>query len=648
MKNFKYSNKAKLIAYVLLLIFSIPVALSGIYLSENSDTILSKHYYDTTEFKTEFEPLIAKALSMNLMYTQLNDDSTQIYQFEKKQLDKRIKSIQNELNKYVNFYYYIENSMVKGYFTNFFVDDAIKMLKKQSTLIYINEFKTDKLSIERENIHEMLKGTPYNIYAAVVDKLIPGDAFYELAQKFHNVKVNYPYILPVFIVSMLVVITLFIYLVSVTGRKEKKGIIAKLLNDRIFTDIYTVAMLIIYAISYQALVQFSYKLEVLIPLIIVFSIDVLLGVSYALSMIRQILTRTILKNTLVYKIYLVIKRAAAILRETRVLKGWFIILLLLYGFINGFLIIQYDHNPGFLVLLLIFTVNAFAVGLVIKWSISLAKIINAVKEISSGNIDYEFDTSKISLTFLAFAQSIKSLGQGLNKAVSEAVKAERMRTDLITNVSHDLKTPLTSIINYVDLLKNEVPCSSKSQEYLAILEEKSARLKVLIEDLMEASKVSSGNIAVNLDNLDLNQLMIQALGEFQEKLEASSLEVILESKEKNVFILADGRHMWRVAENLLSNVVKYSMPNTRVYISIEKKTDKGVLTIKNISKVPLNISPEQLTERFVRGDESRTTEGSGLGLSIAQSLVKVQNSNLEIEIDGDLFKVTVEMPLITE
>ncbi len=643
LKNFKYSNKAKVIAYILILIFATAAALSAIYLSKNSDLITSKYYYDTLEFKLEFEPLVAKAISLNSNYEQLKNS----YEIAKNKISTRIKSIQNELNKYVNFYYYIENSNNKGYFTNLHVDNALDILKNQSTLITFNEFETDKLSFGREHIYEMLKGTPYSIYAAVVDTLKPGDAFYDLAERFQNINKNYPYILAAFLLSLAAAIALFIYLSVVTGRKEKKGRIARLLNDRIFMDLYTAALLLIYAISYQALLQFSFKLEILIPLILVFIIDVLLGVSYALSMIRQIKNRTILKNTLLYRIYQFIKNTAVILREPHILKGWFIILLLFYGLMNVLLTSVYTDIDNTFLIFLIIVLNISAVCLVVKWVSSLLRIISAVNEMSKGSLNYTFDTSGISLTFAGFAQSIKNMGDGLNKAVSEAVKAERMRTDLITNVSHDLKTPLTSIINYVDLLKNEIPCSSKSQEYLAILEDKSARLKVLIEDLMEASKVSSGNIAVNLDNLDLNQLMIQALGELQEKLEASSLEVILESKEKNVFILADGRHMWRVAENLLSNVVKYSMPNTRVYVSIAKIADKGVLTIKNISKTPLNISPEQLTERFVRGDESRTTEGSGLGLSIAQSLVNIQNGNLAIEIDGDLFKVSVQIPLTT-
>jgi hypothetical protein len=250
LKNFKYSNKAKVIAYILILIFATAASLSAIYLSKNSDLITSKYYYDTSEFKAEFEPLVTKAISLNSNYEQLNNS----YEIAKNKISTRIKSIQDELIKYVNFYYYIENSNNKHYFTNFHVDNALDILKNQSTLIYINEFETDKLSIEREHIKVMLEGTPYNIYAAVVDTLMPGDAFYDLAVKFQNVRVDYPYILAAFLAALTALVILFIYLSVVTGRKEKKGKITRLLNDRIFTDIYTIAMLIIYAISYQVLI----------------------------------------------------------------------------------------------------------------------------------------------------------------------------------------------------------------------------------------------------------------------------------------------------------------------------------------------------------------------------------------------------------
>jgi signal transduction histidine kinase len=223
-----------------------------------------------------------------------------------------------------------------------------------------------------------------------------------------------------------------------------------------------------------------------------------------------------------------------------------------------------------------------------------------------------------------------------------------MKTELITNVSHDLKTPLTSIINYVDLLKKEQLNNENAEEYLDVLEEKSARLKQLVEDLIEASKATSGNLAVCAEKVDIHQLVMQAYGEYEEKIEKAGLDIRMNAAEKELFALADGKHMWRIVENLLSNALKYSMPNSRVYISIDKSEHYGILTIKNISAYPLEISPEQLTERFIRGEASRTTEGSGLGLSIAQGLTILQGGRFKVDIDGDLFKVTVEIPLWIE
>lgn len=196
------------------------------------------------------------------------------------------------------------------------------------------------------------------------------------------------------------------------------------------------------------------------------------------------------------------------------------------------------------------------------------------------------------------------------------------------------------------MLKKEDLCNEKAQGYVGVLEEKSARLKQLVEDLVEASKASSGNLAVRIEKVDLHELVLQACGEYEEKIKKAELDVRVVVADKKTLVYADGKHMWRIVENLLSNVTKYSMPNSRVYINIAKGHEYGILTIKNISAFPLDISPEQLTERFVRGDASRTTEGSGLGLSIAQSLTVMQGGHFRIEIDGDLFKVIVEMPLL--
>ena len=240
-----------------------------------------------------------------------------------------------------------------------------------------------------------------------------------------------------------------------------------------------------------------------------------------------------------------------------------------------------------------------------------------------------------------------SISRGLKAAVTEQVKAERLKTDLITNVSHDLKTPLTSIISYVDLLKRENIESPRVQEYIAVLEQKSARLKNLT-DLVEASKASSGNISLELIPIHYTEILQQSLGEFEDKLAARSLQVLTNLPQEDILILADGRQLFRVLENLLNNCCKYALQGSRVYVDLQKGEEEATFTMKNISEAPLNVSPEELTERFVRGDVSRSTEGSGLGLSIAKSLTKLMNGKMRIEIDGDLYKVSLSFPLVKE
>lgn len=227
------------------------------------------------------------------------------------------------------------------------------------------------------------------------------------------------------------------------------------------------------------------------------------------------------------------------------------------------------------------------------------------------------------------------------------MKSERFRTELITNVSHDIKTPLTSIINYVDLLQKEDIDNEKVREYLDVLDRQSSRLKKLIQDLLEASKASTGSINVELEELDAAVMLSQVAGEYKEKFEKNNLDLIIKNDVTPVMIQADGRHLWRVFDNLMNNINKYAQPGTRVYIDIIPKDSGAIITFKNVSATPLNISSDELKERFVRGDSSRNTEGSGLGLSIAESLMKLMNGTLELTVDGDLFKVTLEFdPLI--
>ncbi len=268
------------------------------------------------------------------------------------------------------------------------------------------------------------------------------------------------------------------------------------------------------------------------------------------------------------------------------------------------------------------------------------EITKQVEMMRKGNMNVSIKCTNSELEELG--ENINHLKQGMEKAINESIKAERLKTDLITNVSHDLKTPLTSIINYTDLLKKEKIENENVKKYIDILEKKSKKLKILTEDLIEVSKISSGNETVALEKIDFKELVLQANGEFAEKFEEKNLEVISNLPKEAVIVDLDGKKMWRVLENLYQNVYKYSLENTRVYVDLIVN-DHIVFTIKNISKEKLNISPDELMERFIRGDSSRHTGGNGLGLSIAKDLSKLNGGTLSIQIDGDLFVAKIKL-----
>lgn len=290
--------------------------------------------------------------------------------------------------------------------------------------------------------------------------------------------------------------------------------------------------------------------------------------------------------------------------------------------------------------------NVLAGWVIAKDAIARQKIMEGLEKISDGELNYKINLDDMNILHLDMAEQINQVGSGLEAAVEQSLKNERTKTDLITNVSHDIKTPLTSIINYVDLLKREKIQDEKIKGYIDILDQKSQRLKHLTEDLVEASKISSGNVTLELTRMDFNEILQQALGEFEERFEKRGLKVIVTKPESSMVIEADGRRIWRIVENLFQNVVKYAMHDTRVYVELTQTGRNMAFTVKNISENPLNISAEELTERFIRGDVSRSTEGSGLGLSIARDLTVLQKGQFDIYLDGDLFKVTVTFGLI--
>ena len=288
-------------------------------------------------------------------------------------------------------------------------------------------------------------------------------------------------------------------------------------------------------------------------------------------------------------------------------------------------------------------VAGFCIVGVLYGARAFGQLRDAAKRMSQGNLDVKINPDTLEGCFRDFARDLNALSDACITAAREQLKSERMKTELITNVSHDIKTPLTSIINYVDLLK-KAKTEQERQEYLEVLDRQSARLKKLIEDLMEMSKASTGNVAVDLQPTDVVESVNQALGEYADRFDKLGLNVVFRKSGESVTALCDGKLLWRVLSNVLSNVVKYAMPNTRVYLDLTGSEFKVQLALKNISREELNISAEELMERFVRGDESRNTEGNGLGLNIAKSLMEVQNGSLDLVVDGDLFKVVLTLP----
>ncbi len=301
-----------------------------------------------------------------------------------------------------------------------------------------------------------------------------------------------------------------------------------------------------------------------------------------------------------------------------------------------FVCVSFGHDGAFLLLLLV--VHALLGVGILYLAIGLRKLQKGGQALAEGQYDHTVDTQRLWGDFRRHGENLNAVQQGVRKAVAEQMKSERLKTELITNVSHDIKTPLTSIVNYVDLLKKENVENAAAREYIDVLDRQSQRLRRLTEDLVEAAKAATGNVAVSWEATDVNVFLHQVMGEYEQRLRQAGLEPVLTTDEAAPRIMADGRLLWRVMDNLLGTVCKYALPGTRVYVSASLQGYKVRLTVKNISRTPLNVSADELTERFVRGDASRSTEGSGLGLNIAASLVKLQKGEFNLTVDGDLFK----------
>ena len=464
---------------------------------------------------------------------------------------------------------------------------------------------------------------------------------------------------PLAIVFIALVLACLIFLFCAAG--HRKGETEPRLNpvDRIPLDIYAAAVVIacIFIFTFCTRYLFdanAYNYSIYIQLVLLALALGGLAFGLILALLLSFATRVKCgkwwRNTVIYRVLRLIWRVVKAVwhwfgRVGRMIPiVWRTALIMLGLFTIGFIlfILMYDQSGGWLLIGLFYAIVIYAAAIFGAWQMKSIK--KAGQQLAEGNYNEKIDTRRMYWEFKSHAENLNSIGDGLSKEVAQRMKSERLKTELITNVSHDIKTPLTSIINYVDLLQKSAT-EEERREYLAVLDRQSHRLKKLTEDLVEASKASTGNMSVNLAPTNTQEIINQSYGEYSAKLEAGRLNTVINIPEPVPVIMADGRLLWRVIDNLFNNVVKYALPETRVYVDVHVEGSEAVISMKNISRAALNISAEELMERFVRGDASRSTEGSGLGLNIARSLTELQHGKFSISTDGDLFKAEIRLPL---
>ena len=497
---------------------------------------------------------------------------------------------------------------------------------------------------------EYIHTADINVYIA--EDMKHNDTFSLVAKIIHiGFKLQYFMIL-IAVLSLGILIALFSFLFCAAGHNSDGRVKLNYL-DKLPFDVYSVFVAVVVMANLVLISEMGYnQVPAIAFLFMLACIDYCIGLGYLLSIATRIKTGTLFKNTLIYRIFKGLKdflrKPISFLKFTvlnlSVVKKTILIIIgiafleLLFIIYARAMIYRYEWD---FVILAVVVISLILFAVLLYFAVVLQKIKKGGEEISGGNLGHKIDTQYMFGDFKEFSENINNINSTLQIAVNERMKSEHFKVELITNVSHDIKTPLTSIINYVDLIKKEEIENETVIGYLQVLDRQSGRLKKLVEDLVEASKASSGNLPVELTPCNVGVLLTQTIGEFEEKLQKAGVTPVLKMSSENVTVLADGRHLWRVFDNLLNNVCKYAMEGTRVYITVAENSKGTEIIFRNISKYQLNITAEELMERFVRGDKSRNSEGHGLGLSIVRSLLELQNGRLELSVDGDLFKATV-------
>lgn len=533
----------------------------------------------------------------------------------------------------------------------------------------IKDALTDTGWLEEENQEKTLAERNLRIVVTItVDPALSKEDDYALIYRHAESFYDYRNVIPVVCGTACVLALLcFIFLLCSAGHKNgREGIVPGVLNE-IQLDLYTVIVLIgafigLYIGVGWIGINLTNVLE-LIMLLVIFSLEVVWCTIYCMEVATRLKLGNWWQNTLVYKVLRFFTRICkGLFRSLKtLLRGtpmvWRTVLLCLVVCLVEFLgLIAFYRYSG--ILLFFWGLEKVILCVAVTFAAILCKNLQEGSEaLAEGDLNYHLDTSHMILDFKEHGENLNRIGEGISAAVEQRMKSEHLKTELITNVSHDIKTPLTSIINYADLIGKEVASDevemddAKEQrisEYAEVLLRQSKKLKKLLDDLLEASKATTGNLEVHPEICDISVLLSQAVGEYEQRFSEKGLDTIVRQPEETVKVMADGRHLWRVFDNLFNNIYKYAQPDSRVYLNVEHDGQNVNVIFRNMSAFPLEMSPEELEERFTRGDKSRHMEGNGLGLSIAKSLTELQHGSMEIVTDGDLFKVVITLPETAE
>lgn len=636
-KDIRNSSILKAIIYILIPIMIIVLFLCIIYsifMFENQEVIEKDNFYETSIFSSQFRSNINQIINKILVekkqpqyyYIKLSSENNENIYYE---------GTAYYGNEDETFLYYLIKTGENNYYTNIPLTeqtDSIAKLQeqfaKQEGYYWNYDTIEDKVNtnIQNDNLdsikytyfNSIEKEEKYTVNTRIKESVQSrGEIFFtqkifDISKKLQNVPIT---IIP--FISILLLIFVVYLCVSVGHKKGVEGIYLSNFDKKPIDIICIVVILVIlmfialilqtniFAVNIMSYTQFILQITVII--ISYFSIYALTALILT-TIIKRIKAKQLIKTTFIYKIIKTIQNSLNKLFETLSYDRKNFLKIIGFIFLNIFLIIIFREFGVFLDII----ICGYAIYKLMQKVKEFKVLKNITKNIYEGNTDIEINENNFSGELKEMSIYLKDISGGFSNAINESLKSERLKTELITNVSHDIKTPLTSIINYVDLLKKENIKEEKIKEYINILDNKAQRLKKLTEDLIEASKVSSGNVKLNVENINLKELINQLIGEFKDKFEKNNLKIEINMPNENVNILADNRYMYRIMENIFSNITKYALENSRVYIDMVKKEKYVIIEIKNISKEKLNISADELMQRFVRGDKSRYTEGSGL------------------------------------